>query len=160
MVERFRSWLAYESDSHERVLESLHSVPERRRGEPAYERSVSIFAHILVCRRLWLHRLGIEPDGPREMFPASVALERLAAWSAEIDAKWSAYLDTLDDAALTRSFEYSSIEGDRYRNTIGEILTQLFGHSWYHRGQIAMLVRDCGGTPAVTDFVYYSREAI
>ncbi|MFL6198680.1 MAG: DinB family protein [Thermoanaerobaculia bacterium] len=44
--------------------------------------------------------------------------------------------------------------------TILYILTQLFGHSWYHRGQIAQLVRALGAEPAVTDFVFWSREAL
>ena len=159
MIENYRRWYEYERSSHAKVLESFQTVPENRRKEPAYARAVSIFAHMLICRQLWLHRFGIEPEKPTEMFP-TVPLDRLTAWSAEIELKWSAHIDTLDDAALSQSFDYASMEGDRFRNTIGEILTQLFGHSWYHRGQIAMLVRDCGGTPAVTDFVYYSREAI
>ena len=43
---------------------------------------------------------------------------------------------------------------------IEDILAQLFGHSWYHRGQIALLVRAAGGEPAVTDLIYWSREAV
>ena len=33
-------------------------------------------------------------------------------------------------------------------------------HSWYHRGQIATLVRALGAEPAVTDFVFWSRELV
>jgi len=43
---------------------------------------------------------------------------------------------------------------------VEDILAQLFGHSWYHRGQIALLVRSIGAEPAATDFVYWTREAI
>jgi len=43
---------------------------------------------------------------------------------------------------------------------VEDILAQLFGHSWYHRGQIALLVRSIGAEPAATDFVYWAREAI
>ncbi len=61
---------------------------------------------------------------------------------------------------LARVFEYQSYEGPRFRNTIEEILTQLFGHSWYHRGQIAQLIRSVGAEPAVTDFVFWAREPV
>jgi uncharacterized damage-inducible protein DinB len=44
------------------------------------------------------------------------------------------------------------------RNSIEDILTQLFGHSCYHRGQIAQLLRSIGAEPAVTDFVFWTRE--
>jgi uncharacterized damage-inducible protein DinB len=43
---------------------------------------------------------------------------------------------------------------------VEDILAQLFGHSSYHRGQIAMLVRAAGGEPAVTDLIYWCREGV
>jgi uncharacterized damage-inducible protein DinB len=55
---------------------------------------------------------------------------------------------------------YQSYEGPRFRSTIEDILTRLFGHSWYHRGQIAMLLRSIGAEPAVTDFVFWAREPV
>jgi len=30
-------------------------------------------------------------------------------------------------------------------------------HSVYHRAQIAMAIKEAGGTPAVTDFIAYAR---
>src|SRR5436309_2743490 len=75
-------------------------------------------------------------------------------------ALWSDYLAGADDAELARVFEYQSLDAGRFRNRVEDILAQLFGHSWYHRGQIAVLVRAAGGQPAVTDFVYWSREPV
>ena len=77
-----------------------------------------------------------------------------------MQAAWSAYLGRLTDADLTRVFEYQSYEGGRFRNSVEDILTQLFGHSWYHRGQIAQLLRSLGAEPAVTDFVFWAREPV
>jgi uncharacterized damage-inducible protein DinB len=76
------------------------------------------------------------------------------------ESDWNQYLATLTDDGLEKVFEYTSYEGQRFRNSIGDILTQLFAHSSYHRGQIAALVRTMGGEPAVTDFVYWAREPI
>ena len=59
-----------------------------------------------------------------------------------------------------RELEYQSLDAGRFRNRIEDILTQLFGHSWYHRGQIAMLIRAAGGEPAVTDLIFWCREPI
>ena len=55
------------------------------------------------------------------------------------------------DAALV------SEKGDRYRWPLIDLLTQLFGHAWYHRGQIALLVKDLGGEPVDTDYIFWSR---
>ncbi|HEY7544618.1 MAG TPA: DinB family protein [Blastocatellia bacterium] len=66
----------------------------------------------------------------------------------------------LERFVTARVFEYSSLDGGRFRNSVEDILTQLFGHSLYHRGQIALLLRSIEAEPAATDFVYWSREAI
>ena len=77
-----------------------------------------------------------------------------------MQAAWADYLARLEDTELGRVVEYQSYDAGRFRNRVEDILTQLFGHSWYHRGQIAMLVRAAGGEPAVTDLVYWCREPV
>jgi len=77
-----------------------------------------------------------------------------------VQGLWCGFLAETDDAALPREFEYQSLDAGRFRNSIEDILAQLFGHSWYHRGQIAMLVRAAGGEPAVTDLIFWCREPL
>lgn len=160
LVQRFRRWFDYEQDAHDKVLTSLGSVPAAGRKSPDYDRALGILAHIAAARLLWLHRFGAGGEQPTDFFPKGLTLEQVATQVHRAHAEWVKYLDRLDDAELARDFEYQSLDGGRFRNTIEEILTQLFGHSWYHRGQIAMLVRAAGGQPAVTDFVYWCRQPI
>ena len=95
-----------------------------------------------------------------ELFPQNTVLGDLPDQLQQMQAAWTSYLSTLDDDALARSFEYRSYDGGHFRNTIEDILTQLFGHSWYHRGQIAALVRSLGAEPAITDLVFWAREPV
>jgi uncharacterized damage-inducible protein DinB len=37
------------------------------------------------------------------------------------------------------------------------VLTQLFGHAWYHRGQIAQLVAELGGKAVDTDYIFWCK---
>jgi uncharacterized damage-inducible protein DinB len=159
-IERYRRWFDYEKDAHAKVLASFEAIPEDKRATPEYQKAFSLFAHMMLARRLWLYRFGILTEGPREFFPQNVALDTVKAMAEEMHAAWSAYFERLDEAELARIFEYRALDGPRFRNSIEDILTQLFGHSWYHRGQIAMLLRQAGGEPAVTDFVFWSREFI
>jgi len=159
-ADRYRRWFDYEKDSHEKVLVSLLSVPANNRPSPSYQKAVDLFAHIIMGRRLWLFRFGSATEPPRDLFPQSVSLEELACRLQEMEALWSSFLSRLDDVELARSFDYRSLDAGWFRNTVEDILTQLHGHSLYHRGQIASLVRACGGEPAATDFVYWAREAI
>jgi uncharacterized damage-inducible protein DinB len=160
LVRRFRRWFDYEKDAHAKVLASLEAVPNELRGSREYEKALTLMGHIIAARRLWLHRLGLAREAPREFFPQGINLSELAAQADAMHAAWTEYLKTLDDGALERVFEYRSQEGPRFRSSVEDILTQLFGHSSYHRGQIASLIRSIGAEPAVTDFVFWTRELI
>jgi len=99
-------------------------------------------------------------EAPRELFPADPALAEIRARLAETDAAWTEWLARADDDALARHFEYRSIEGEWFRDTVVDVVTQLAGHSWHHRGQIVLLLRSIGVQPPITDFIYWTREAI
>lgn len=160
--DRFRKWFDYEKDAHAKTRLSLDTVPEDRR-DTEFQRAVDLFAHIMAARRLWLYRFGATPDGPRtleDLFPKAVSADSLEAREKEMHALWSSYLEQLDDEELGRRFDYRAIEGKRFHNRVEDVLTQLFGHSWYHRGQVASIVRALGGTPAVTDYIFWVREEL
>ena len=52
---------------------------------------------------------------------------------------------------------YRNTRGEEFENAVEEILTQVFLHSAYHRGQIASTLRDAGHEPALTDFIHALR---
>jgi uncharacterized damage-inducible protein DinB len=160
IADRYRRWFEYEKDAHEKVLASLNSVPDAKRAAPEFQKAVSWLGHMMAARRLWLYRFGVAKDAPTEFFPRSITLEVVLARVERIHRVWTEYLARLDDAELARVLEYQSLEGPWFHNTVEDILTQLFGHSWYHRGQIASLIRAIGEAPAVTDFVFWAREPI
>jgi len=160
LADRFRHWFEYEKDSQAKVIASLHSVPAERRGEQPFTKAVMLMAHIVEARRIWLSRLGVAPPTPADFFPEGLSLEELESRVEPVDTTWTDYLKRVDDAELARIFDYRSYEGTPYRNSVEEVLTQMFGHSWYHRGQIASLVRAAGGEPAVTDYIFWTRQPI
>ncbi len=159
LVDRFRRWFEYERDSHAKTLAAMNAVPDEQRQSKEFQKAVYLMGHIVAARRMWLFRFGILREKV-ELFPQDVEFTQLSEQIEEMERNWSQYLSGLDEAELGRVFEYESYEGERFRNTIEEILTQLFGHSWYHRGQISQLLRSIGAEPAVTDFVYWSRQAV
>jgi uncharacterized damage-inducible protein DinB len=159
MIDRYRRWFEYEKDSHAKTLDSLNAVPEALRASEQFRKAVYLLSHIIAARRMWLFRFGVVKENA-DLFPKEISLDDLPDQLSEMETLWSGHLSQLDDTQLARVFEYRSYEGPRFRNTVEEILTQLFGHSWYHRGQIAMLLRSIGAEPAVTDFVFWAREPV
>jgi len=157
MSDRYRRWFDYERDSHAKTMASLNAVAAELRSSALFQKAVDLMAHLVAARRTWLFRLGVTAEKV-ELFPQTVTLDLLQAELVLMEAAWENYLKDLSDAELERVFEYQSYEGARFRNSVEEIFTQLFGHSWYHRGQIAQLLRTMGAEPAVTDFVFWARE--
>lgn len=156
--EAFRRWYRYEREMHVLVIASLDSVPEANRADQRWQQAVDLMAHLVKARHLWLHRLGHHPDPPGQIFPTAVALAALPAAFAAMETNWTTYLDHLTEAELDRTFDYDSLDGRAWRSRVEDILTQLHGHSLYHRGQVAQTVRALGGEPAVTDYVFWTRE--
>lgn len=162
LADLYRRWFEYERDSHAKVMASLSAVPETMHSSPEFRKATTLMAHLAAARELWLFRMGAAPRGPAadEIFPEPMSLAALAGRIDSVEAAWSTFLAPLDDAELERPFEYQSFEGEWYRDTVMDILTQLYGHSLYHRGQIALLMRAIGVEPVVTDFVFWARESI
>lgn len=160
LVQRFRRWFDYEQDAHAQVFASFNSVPPAGRDTPAFRKAAGLMAHLVAARRVWLSRLGAVAPAPGPLFPENADIAQVADDWGDLRQRWADYLAGLDDAGLVRIFEYQSIDGKRFRNSVEEVLTQLFGHSSYHRGQIATLIRAAGGEPAITDFIYWCRQSV
>ncbi len=67
-------------------------------------------------------------------------------------------LDTLSQGDLERRVAYRNSKGEEFRTPIGEILLHVLLHGSYHRGQIALRMRDVGEEPVNTDLITFVRE--
>src|SRR5215204_994621 len=140
MIERYRRWFEYEQDSHAKTIASLNAVAPALRATEQFSKALYLMGHLIAARRIWLFRLGFLKENA-ELFPETPELAALPGQLSEIESLWVTYLNGLTEADLERVFEYRSYEGRMFRDSVEDILTQMFGHSWYHRGQIAMLLR-------------------
>jgi uncharacterized damage-inducible protein DinB len=152
-VGRYQRLLAYEVEATRRALESLESVPEAGRKHTAFERAISVLAHVQLARNVWLSRLEGRPyEFPKDWFPIwTIGQTRLAA--EEQDREWAEFLHSASEHDLGVTVGYTSSEGEAKVRVMDDILTHVFNHSTYHRGQVARLVHECGGARAVTDFI-------
>ncbi|MEF2965326.1 bis(5'-nucleosyl)-tetraphosphatase (symmetrical) YqeK [Paenibacillus sp. M1] len=135
-------------------------IVNRLRSEEAEaipERALRLFGHILAAEAVWLSRL-IEPKAPAKIAiwseapPSPEHCERQAAENAE---GYRRYFSGIEDAHLYREIHYHSTKGDPFTGTIIDILTHVFLHGSYHRGQIATSLRMGGLTPPETDYIKY-----
>lgn len=160
LVEQYRRWFEYEQKVHQLTLDSLRGVPADQVGTDEWHRATTLFGHLIVTRLVWLYRLGASIEEPANYFPEGLGLEELEELAKKANVAWATYLGRLSDADLARIYDYRRPDGRAYRNSVENTLAHLFGHSFYHRGQIAMLVRMMGGQPAATDLIFSFREEV
>src|SRR5262245_60707045 len=77
---------------------------------------------------------------------------------ARLVAKWQAFMNDLTEAKLAHVVVYRNTKGEDWRSAASDILTHVFMHAAYHRGQIATAMREAGHTPAYTDFIHAVRS--
>ncbi|GAB5601648.1 hypothetical protein FJNA_01720 [Thermus sp. FJN-A] len=157
LKDRCSRWLAYERYCARVVVEALRSVPESRKLEPSYQRAITLLGHIAAALEVWLARVE-ERQALVELHPADLSLEEVDHRLGEVLDRWERLLAQLNPEELEGTVHYQTTSGAWYDNTLEEIITHLFGHGAYHRGQIALLVRQSGGQPAATDFIGWLRS--
>jgi uncharacterized damage-inducible protein DinB len=61
---------------------------------------------------------------------------------------------------LEQSIGYKNSKSEPWTSLVRDILTHVFMHSAYHRGQIAADMRQAGQVPAYTDFIHGVRQGL
>lgn len=154
---RFRHWYEHECWANAKTLEMLQSVPEANQSQPHFQKAIDKMAHLVAARKRWLCRLGHLPaDQMPPPFPQGVKLADLPAQVKEVESGWIKYLDQLDERELAREIDFQVPEG-KMGWDIASALTQVNGHAWYHRGQVATLVDMLGGKAVDTDYIVWCK---
>ena len=136
-----------------RVLAGLRDSPG---SDP---RALELFAHGRGAAHGWLMRRRGE-ESRVEVWP-TLTLEACGILAGENAAELRAVLDAAaaDDDGLQREVSYVNSAGRAFRSTVADILLHVALHGSYHRGQVALLVRQSGGVPASTDYIALARGA-
>lgn len=146
----FQRLFQYDDWANRETLRSLEAIIN-----PSV-RSLKFMAHIVAAESLWHARLRQLPQ-PMAVWP-KLDLNDAASQLLQLKSLWHKYLSELNANRLNDSVEYTNTKGERYSNSIADILTHVVMHSGYHRGQIAAEVRTNGGEPAYTDFIHAVRQ--
>ena len=151
MTEYLRKLAAHLKWADTAVLGSLRSATN------VSLRALQLYSHIVAAESVWLARIaGRKPDVP--VWP-SIALDEAEALGARNAIELDAIVAALDPADAARVVDYRTSAGHSFSSTVEDMLLQMFLHGAYHRGQIAMLVRDGGDEPAPTDYIAFARGA-
>lgn len=116
----------------------------------------SLYSHIIIAQILWLNRVREEPNEFKDFWQL-LDLDSIKRLNAKSTADWLSLLNGIDEKNLEQSHSYVNSKGNKYSNTLAQILTHVINHSTYHRAQIAQLLRAENIQPPYTDYIGFFR---
>jgi len=114
-------------------------------------------AHIEIVEWLYLERLDGRSPGPLSppVFDSVAALR--AEWNA-VEKRLAETAAAISPENLARACSFKTTAGAPFSMPVWQLLRHVVNHSTYHRGQVAMLLRQVGGKAQPTDLIAYYRE--
>jgi uncharacterized damage-inducible protein DinB len=149
MKKQIATLFEYEKWANAKILDALAQMKETD------EKSLDIMAHVLLVQMVWYSRLAgvTEPSTW-----AKKTLDQCKELYAVNNKVLAPFIALLTDDSLKRDVDYKNTKGNKYTNTVNQILTHLFNHSTYHRGQIVQRLKGKIPQMPVTDFIAFMRE--
>jgi uncharacterized damage-inducible protein DinB len=148
MLEMLTRYFAHDHWANERVLTVL--------TQDANPAALRLFAHILAAQRVWMLRLRRE-DANTPIWPDLSVEECHSLQQRNVEA-YTETLSRLTSDGLVHTVTYRNSKGATFQTPVGEVLMHVFSHGVYHRGQIALVLRQAGAEPVNTDYITFVRE--
>lgn len=146
----FRELFEYTFHFNEKVVDVVLN-----NRETVSEKTIALLCHTINTQEVWNSRILGNPSltGPWDLRP----VENLLSLN-QINFKDS--LRIIDNFEFETVINYTNSRGERYKNTVKDILFHINNHSTYHRGQIATDCKLNGIKPLVSDYIFYKRDNI
>jgi uncharacterized damage-inducible protein DinB len=126
-------------------------------SDRSFVRALGLYAHVVAAEAVWLARILGRPQEVA-VWP-TLSLDEAASLGGRTWTGLDALLVSLGPGDAAREIDYRNSAGRAFRSTIEDILLHVALHGAYHRGQLALLMRDGGGEPAPTDYIAFARGA-
>jgi uncharacterized damage-inducible protein DinB len=149
----------YDEWATKRTIESislLSQMPERD-FKSNHGGILGTLIHIYWSDCLWLERwkghLAPPPFNLEQISDISTLNNRWQEYRGDLYA----FLATVDDRMLSAPFSYASTRGSKHGEPLYQQMQHKVNHSSYHRGQIAVMLRQFGLTAPETDLIDFYR---
>ena len=111
-------------------------------------------SHLLAAPFIWLNRIKGFPKSEVKLWETQDLdiLQQMADDGAGI---WLDFI--VNTKSFDRDLSYTNYVGSPFVTNVEQIMIHLVNHSSYHRGQVALRIRQIGLQPVNTDYITYDR---
>ena len=146
MKEKLIDLFEYTYHFNKEMIKVISENPEK-----VGEKTISLINHTLNAQQIWNSRiLGEKTFEVWQINP----FENLEEINHQNFLK---SIEIVENSDVEQKIEYQNSRGNKFENTIFEMLFHAINHSTYHRGQINLLLKQNGIEPILTDYIFYKR---
>jgi uncharacterized damage-inducible protein DinB len=149
----------YHSWANKQLIEHLSKLPKEiinKEVNSVFPSISQTFAHMYAVDELWFLRINGKSVNSIESKQFKTIQEINDAFT-HLHNEILEFLNLKDD--LEETVVYNNTKGQRFSNSIREIIYHIVNHGTYHRGNISAMIRQLGYQGISTDYIYYLRNA-
>lgn len=149
MKDYFKNLCNYENWANSDVVYAIV------KADKVLPKALTLMSHIINAQTTWLSRIkNIKP-------PYSVWQDHDIGEISGILEKSSKelldFIDNINEDDFTKVIRYENSKGEAFGNSVQDILTHMFIHSSYHRGQVIQLLKPEVNIVPYTDYIQFVR---
>jgi len=137
-------------------VESLSISQYQQDMQATYGGIQSTISHIYSVQRLWLTRWT--GKGPNELSAVQLQQGELRLRWAGLQVELMTHIATLTDEQVLAPFVYRDLRGTPHYQPLWQQIQHMVNHCSYYRGQVSVMLRQCGVVPVQTDLMAYYRQ--
>jgi uncharacterized damage-inducible protein DinB len=135
-----------------RLLAAVQQAPAAAEDQQVRD----LLHHILLANRFWLKLSRGVPFSLEKESQGPESIDALVAQYKDTYTEEAAWVKQLTEAELERQLQASYFKGRTF--SVEEGLVQICLHSHGHRAQVALRLRELGGTPPSLDYVIWLKD--
>ena len=148
----FEDLFTFNCEANNAFIEAMRTHPEA-----VPDKATVLFCHLLNAQIIWLDRLRGLPISITDAWQ-TYDLDTSERLNEDLTMQSLEYLQSVSDPLrFVRPFGYQNLAGESTENLLRDVLIHIVNHGTYHRGQVAMLLKEAGIQPPRTDYVFMQR---
>jgi uncharacterized damage-inducible protein DinB len=148
-IDHLRHLFEYDEWANRRTIGAL--------GQNSSEKSLRIFAHLLITKQEYFDRLDGKDSTGFNFWP-EWTLDECTQFATSTNESYRKLLAGFGEDDLDRIASYKTSEGVPHQNTYRELFTHVLHHSSIHRGNIVLKMREEGLEPPKIDYILFLRD--
>ena len=160
MKELLKQMAAFNVWASQRIVDVILTLPEEKQKAEIPSSFNSLYKtilHMWDAESIWWQRMKMQERIVRPSDNASPATKDVIGGLMQQSRQWESWVNNASDLSFEHVFQYYTSKKEHVKQPIWQMLTHVFNHGTYHRGQLITMLRQLGidKLPG-TDFSLYS----